>query len=217
MDAPVNLTTPPSRRGHFRTLFGQLSARTPLSAHCPPQHTKPLHTNGYQPGHPCPDTNTLPPVRTHTGGIRPCVRVRGVRRHWTTTSHTPKKGGGHRYPHHPTSPTNLRNTPPEGHHNMRGTTTSRRHKKPHPAYRGPWPRIRAGILARDNNRCQIQGPTCTVTATAVDHIQPLSQGGAWWDPANLQAACVNCNNRKRHTTPDTPTTATTTTQPSRTW
>lgn len=65
--------------------------------------------------------------------------------------------------------------------------------KPHPAYRGPWQRIRKNILTRDNHQCQIAGPKCTGTATHVDHIIPITKGGAWWDPDNLRAACKNCN------------------------
>lgn len=64
----------------------------------------------------------------------------------------------------------------------------------HPAYRGPWPRIRKQILQRDNHLCQIRGPRCTSTATHVDHIIPITQGGPWWEPDNLRASCKNCNN-----------------------
>lgn len=64
----------------------------------------------------------------------------------------------------------------------------------HPAYRGPWPRIRKQILQRDNYLCQIRGPRCTSTATHVDHIIPVTQGGPWWEPDNLRASCKNCNN-----------------------
>ena len=63
-----------------------------------------------------------------------------------------------------------------------------------PQYSGPWRRIRAQILDRDNHLCQIRGPRCTTAATAVDHIIPVQSGGPWFDPANLRAACVNCNN-----------------------
>lgn len=30
----------------------------------------------------------------------------------------------------------------------------------------------------------------------IDHIDPLNNGGAFKDPANLQALCSTCNNRK---------------------
>ncbi len=66
----------------------------------------------------------------------------------------------------------------------------------HPAYRGPWPRIRRTILERDNHTCQIQSPQCTGTATVVDHIIPVTAGGPWWDPDNLRASCNTCNNNR---------------------
>lgn len=49
------------------------------------------------------------------------------------------------------------------------------------------------ILERDSHECQIRGPRCTGTATDVDHIIPWSEGGAWYDDANLRAACAPCN------------------------
>ena len=63
----------------------------------------------------------------------------------------------------------------------------------HPAYRGPWPRIRRTILERDGHTCQIRGPRCTTIATHVDHIIPVNSGGPWWEPDNLRASCRNCN------------------------
>lgn len=62
----------------------------------------------------------------------------------------------------------------------------------HP-YGGPWPRIRKMILKRDGHRCQINGPRCKGHATTVDHIVSWQNGGAWYDPANLRAACTTCN------------------------
>ena len=66
-------------------------------------------------------------------------------------------------------------------------------KPTHPVYRGPWQRIRRTILERDNHTCQIAGPKCTGTATHVDHIIPINQGGPWYDPTNLRATCPTCN------------------------
>ena len=60
-------------------------------------------------------------------------------------------------------------------------------------YTGPWQRIRKQILERDNHTCQINAPGCTTHATQVDHITPVSQGGQWWEPTNLRAACAKCN------------------------
>ena len=69
-------------------------------------------------------------------------------------------------------------------------------KQHHPAYRGPWTTVRKGILNRDNHQCQIRAPKCTGIATQVDHIIPITKGGAWWDPDNLRAACAHCNNQR---------------------
>lgn len=59
-------------------------------------------------------------------------------------------------------------------------------------YSWPWPKVRAAVLARDGWACRVEGPTCTGRATSVDHIVPLSLGGARLDPANLRAACRGC-------------------------
>jgi len=56
-----------------------------------------------------------------------------------------------------------------------------------------WPGVRRRVLARDMGVCQVRGPRCRGTATHCDHIIPWSQGGAWFDEANLRAACVSCN------------------------
>ena len=32
-------------------------------------------------------------------------------------------------------------------------------------------------------------------ATSVDHIDPVVEGGEFYDPANLRAACKGCNSR----------------------
>lgn len=56
-----------------------------------------------------------------------------------------------------------------------------------------WLRLRPVILERDGYRCKIGGPRCVGTADQVDHIVPLIQGGAPYDPDNLRAACKACN------------------------
>lgn len=33
-------------------------------------------------------------------------------------------------------------------------------------------------------------------AKHVDHIKPISEGGEWFDGANLQSLCHDCHNRK---------------------
>ena len=59
-------------------------------------------------------------------------------------------------------------------------------------YGHPWPRVRLEILRRDGYACRVGGPTCKGRATTVDHIVPLSRGGARLDPSNLRAACASC-------------------------
>lgn len=68
-----------------------------------------------------------------------------------------------------------------------------------------WKPLRQSILQRDNHTCRIQLEGCTTHADRVDHITGWKQGGAWYDPANLQAACRSCNITKRYQG-DTPTT-----------
>lgn len=70
--------------------------------------------------------------------------------------------------------------------------TATRRPRRRPWYR--WPKgLRQAILERDNHLCQIRLPGCTMTADTVDHIRPVSQGGAWFEPTNLRAACRWCN------------------------
>lgn len=73
-------------------------------------------------------------------------------------------------------------------------------KKPtNPVYRSwLWPRLRAEVLFRDGNRCQIRLEGCEDVATQADHIVELEDGGAPFDLANLQAACRHCNVVKGH-------------------
>lgn len=55
-----------------------------------------------------------------------------------------------------------------------------------------WKVLRARILA-DRPWCE----ECqTEPATQVDHVTPLSQGGAPFDAANLRAVCRPCHGRK---------------------
>jgi 5-methylcytosine-specific restriction protein A len=56
-----------------------------------------------------------------------------------------------------------------------------------------WRNTRLYILDRDRHLCQIMGPGCNRYATCVDHIVDRADGGAMYDPANLRAACRNCN------------------------
>ncbi len=80
-----------------------------------------------------------------------------------------------------------------------------------PQYSGPWQQVRATILARDRNLCQIKLIGCTTRATQVDHIIRVTDGGEWFEPGNLRAACAFCNRRREaHRTPQSA-------QPSRAW
>lgn len=58
-----------------------------------------------------------------------------------------------------------------------------------------WRRTRHPILIRDRGLCQLRLPGCTLTATTIDHITPVSAGGTD-DPANLRASCAPCNTRR---------------------
>ena len=51
-----------------------------------------------------------------------------------------------------------------------------------------WRALRAEVIIRDGRRCQL----CGAPATDVDHVIPVSQGGAD-DPTNLRALCAHCN------------------------
>ena len=57
----------------------------------------------------------------------------------------------------------------------------------------PWRTLRLMILQNE--------PICRecerAVAQMVDHITPISQGGARLDPENLQPMCHSCHNRKR--------------------
>lgn len=51
--------------------------------------------------------------------------------------------------------------------------------------------LRTEQLRREPN-CR----TCGATATECDHIRPISDGGAIYDPANLQSLCTACHDSK---------------------
>jgi 5-methylcytosine-specific restriction enzyme A len=63
-----------------------------------------------------------------------------------------------------------------------------------PRYWTPeWKALRRWVLRRDREMCQIRGPKCTHHATEADHIVSVADGGDFFDPANLRAACRPCN------------------------
>lgn len=63
--------------------------------------------------------------------------------------------------------------------------------------RGPGvpPKLRQQALRRDKRVCQLQLEPCTVTATEVDHIVAVSEGGKD-ELSNLQAVCAECHKIK---------------------
>ena len=61
-----------------------------------------------------------------------------------------------------------------------------------------WRRLSKAIVQRDGGWCQLRYEKCRSRATTADHIVRPEEGGAFWDPANLQAACVSCNVAKRN-------------------
>lgn len=82
-----------------------------------------------------------------------------------------------------------------------------------------WRDVRAMVLARDGYRCQMRLDGCQGAAPlrgghANHKISPID-GGAFFDPRNLEAACAHCNSldanrKKRHRNRPTP-------PPSRQW
>jgi 5-methylcytosine-specific restriction endonuclease McrA len=56
-----------------------------------------------------------------------------------------------------------------------------------------WRRFRLTILDRDRGLCTLKLEGCTGRAEHVHHIQPLSKGGAKYDPTNCTSACAWCN------------------------
>jgi hypothetical protein len=56
-----------------------------------------------------------------------------------------------------------------------------------------WRKVRKVVLERDGYICRINGLKCTMTATEVDHVVPVEDGGPVFDPENLRASCKPCN------------------------
>ena len=66
-------------------------------------------------------------------------------------------------------------------------------------YDHTWQMVRLQILDRDHHQCQVRGPKCKGNATEVDHIVPLSEGGARLDHDNLRSSCTACNRGRQNT------------------
>ena len=57
---------------------------------------------------------------------------------------------------------------------------------------GRWEALRLVIFERDGYRCRNR--KCGKAGRLeCDHIKPLNEGGAPWDPANLQTLCRGCH------------------------
>lgn len=70
--------------------------------------------------------------------------------------------------------------------------------------RPPRPEVkfsRHNIYVRDGNRCQYCGRRFSTSELSLDHVIPLSRGGATtWE--NVVCACLTCNVRKGNRLPD---------------
>jgi hypothetical protein len=64
-------------------------------------------------------------------------------------------------------------------------------------------RLRFEILRRDNHTCRYCGRSAPEVKLTVDHVKPDALGGTD-DPANLVAACADCNGGKSSSSPDAP-------------
>jgi 5-methylcytosine-specific restriction endonuclease McrA len=67
-----------------------------------------------------------------------------------------------------------------------------------------WTRTANAVADRDRWRCvrcrrrvyRYDGGGSFPDSLHVDHVKPVSRGGDWWDPKNLQTLCRDCNIRK---------------------
>lgn len=58
-----------------------------------------------------------------------------------------------------------------------------------------WRRLRHAKLTT-NPFCEYCPPGAVTVATEVDHIVPVSKGGAMWDWSNLKSSCQSCHSKK---------------------
>lgn len=58
-----------------------------------------------------------------------------------------------------------------------------------------WRKLRPVIYDRDRGMCRVCDQPHRVSPNAydIDHIIPWSEGGAWFDPANLRLSCPEGN------------------------
>lgn len=68
-----------------------------------------------------------------------------------------------------------------------------------------WTTFRRALFAawdlQGRTGCELQEDGCTGRREQVDHRQPLSRGGAKYDPANCRPACEHCNRKLGDRTP----------------
>ena len=57
-----------------------------------------------------------------------------------------------------------------------------------------WRKLTREIQARDHWQCQY----CGRPSWCADHVLRPDQGGSFWDPSNLVAACRSCNTGRRY-------------------
>jgi len=56
-----------------------------------------------------------------------------------------------------------------------------------------WQQTRRRVFKRDKFRCRKCGKAGRLEA---DHIKPVTQGGEFWDPENIQSLCRTCHIEK---------------------
>jgi 5-methylcytosine-specific restriction endonuclease McrA len=59
-----------------------------------------------------------------------------------------------------------------------------------------WRLVRKVVYVRDGGICMKCGRRVKAGNFHVDHLVPLSRGGAEWDLANLELSCAECNLQK---------------------
>lgn len=59
-----------------------------------------------------------------------------------------------------------------------------------------WKRARKGFLRKNIFCVMCEQMDIETLATVVDHINPVSQGGEFWDRSNWQGLCANHHNSK---------------------
>ena len=61
-----------------------------------------------------------------------------------------------------------------------------------------WMVVRKHAIERDGHACVNCGGTSASRTLEVDHVVPLSAGGAPFDLSNLRTLCRHCHTRRHH-------------------